>query len=55
MRVLDTPFLWWNNDAMLDPNDLRVFEGAAALRSFSAAARASMRPVKLSGLRKSRA
>jgi LysR family transcriptional regulator, regulator for bpeEF and oprC len=40
MLVLDTPFLWWDNAAMLDLNDLRVFEGVAALRSFSAAARA---------------
>ena len=38
--VLDTLFLWWDNAAMLDLNDLRVFEGVAALRSFSAAARA---------------
>ena len=40
MLVLDTPFLWSDNAAMLDLNDLRVFEGVAALRSFSAAARA---------------
>jgi len=40
MLVLDTPFLWWDNAAMLDLNDLRVFEGVSALRSFSAAARA---------------
>jgi len=40
MRVLDTLFLWGENAEMLDLNDLRVFEGVAALRSFSAAARA---------------
>jgi LysR family transcriptional regulator, regulator for bpeEF and oprC len=40
MHRLDTLFLWWDNGVMLDLNDLRVFEGVAALKSFSAAARA---------------
>jgi LysR family transcriptional regulator, regulator for bpeEF and oprC len=44
MRRLDTLFPWWKNVEMLDLNDLRVFEGVAALRSFSAAARALKLP-----------
>jgi LysR family transcriptional regulator for bpeEF and oprC len=40
MRLMDTLFLSWENGEMLDLNDLRIFEGVAALRSFSAAARA---------------
>jgi len=40
MSALDTLFLWWDNAKMMDLNDLGVFEKVAALRSFSAAARA---------------
>jgi hypothetical protein len=40
MLMLDTLFLSWDNAAMLDLTELRVFEDVAALQSFSAAARA---------------
>ena len=39
-HILDNLFPSWNNEAMVDLNDLRVFERVAALRSFSAAAKA---------------
>jgi len=44
MLLLDIPFLWRDNMRMIDLNDLRVFERVAALRSFSAAARALLLP-----------
>ena len=44
MLLLDMPFLWRDNMRMIDLNDLRVFERVAALRSFSAAARALLLP-----------
>jgi len=44
MLILDTLFPCGDNPAMLDLNDLRVFESVASLRSFSAAARALKLP-----------